>query len=104
MNNKDIIPLQHTSIAPLVEDIRQIINQSRSHVAANVNTKLYLLWSEAHEMEPGEEQIELLKLYKSGIKKVAQYMTELPYKELLQQQLHKGLEAAKAHWDNRIEE
>lgn len=98
MNNKDIIPLQNTSIAPLVEDLRQIINQSRSHVAANVNTKLYLRWSEAHEMEPGEEQplglllctegsdeqIELLQLDKSGIK-VAQYLTELPSKELLQQ-------------------
>jgi len=103
MNNKDIIPLQNTSIAPLVEDLRQIINQSRSHVAANVNTKLYLRWSEAHEMEPGEEQIELLQLDKSGIK-VAQYMTELPSKELLQSQLQKGLEAAKARRDNRIEE
>ena len=79
--------------------------------------ELYLRWLEAHEMEPGEEQplglllcteggdeqIELLQLDKSGIK-VAQYLTELPSKELLQQQLHKGLEAAKTRWDNRIEE
>ena len=103
MNNKDIIPLQNTSIAPLVEDLRQIISQSRGRVAANVNTKLYLRWSEAHEIEPSEEQIELLQLDKSGIK-VAQYMTELPSKELLQSQLQKGLEAAKARRDNRIEE
>lgn len=44
MNNKDIIPLQNTSIAPLVEDLRQIINQSRSRVAANVNVELTLLY------------------------------------------------------------
>ena len=75
--------------------------------------ELYLRWLEAHEMEPGEEQplglllcteggdeqIELLQLDKSGIK-VAQYMTELPSKELLQRQLHKGLEAAKQRWEN----
>ena len=75
--------------------------------------ELYLRWLEAHEMEPGEEQplglllcteggdeqIELLQLDKSGIK-VAQYMTELPSKELLQRQIHKGLEAARQRWDN----
>ena len=53
--------------------------------------------------EGGDEQIELLQLDKSGIK-VAQYMTELPFKELLQRQLHKGLEAARQRWENRIEE
>lgn len=59
-------------------------------------------------MEPGEEtplglllctegnreQIELLQLEKSGIK-VAQYITELPPKEVLQKQLKKLLEQAK---------
>ena len=78
--------------------------------------ELYLRWLEAHEMEPGEEQplglllcteggdeqIELLQLDKSGIK-VAQYMTELPSKELLQRQIHKGLEAASQRWENRTE-
>ena len=75
--------------------------------------ELYLRWLEAHEMEAGEEQplglllcteggdeqIELLQLDKSGIK-VAQYLTELPSKELLQRQLHKGLEAARQRWEN----
>ena len=79
--------------------------------------ELYLRWLEAHEMEAGEEQplglllcteggdeqIELLQLDKSGIK-VAQYMTELPSKELLQRQLHKGLEAARQRWENCSEE
>ena len=79
--------------------------------------ELYLRWLEAHEMEPGEEQplglllcteggdeqIALLQLDKSGIK-VAQYMTELPSKELLQRQIHKGLEAARQRWENRSED
>ncbi|MBO4772204.1 MAG: DUF1016 family protein [Bacteroidales bacterium] len=79
--------------------------------------ELYLRWLEKHEMEPGEEsplglllcteggneQIELLQLDKSGIK-VAQYMTELPPKELLQKQLQKSLAEAKARIDNQTEE
>lgn len=70
--------------------------------------ELYLRWLEAHEMEPGEEsplglllctegskeQIELLQLDKAGIK-MAQYMTELPPRELLIQQIRKSLDIAK---------
>lgn len=70
--------------------------------------ELYLRWLEANEMEPGEEpplglllctegseeQIELLQLDKSGIK-VAQYMTELPSREVLVRQIQKSLDAAR---------
>lgn len=73
--------------------------------------ELYLRWLEANEMESGEEsplglllctegnaeQIELLQLDKSGIK-VAQYLTELPSKEILQRQLRKSLDAARERW------
>ncbi len=69
--------------------------------------ELYLRWLEKYEKEPGEEtplglilcagktseQIELLQLNKSGIK-VAEYMTELPKRELLEQKLHKAVEMA----------
>jgi predicted nuclease of restriction endonuclease-like (RecB) superfamily len=79
--------------------------------------ELHLRWLEANEMEPGEEtplglllctegseeQIELLQLDKSGIK-VAQYMTELPPRDVLMHQIQKSLEAAKARFDNYIEE
>ena len=75
--------------------------------------ELYLRWLEQNEMEPGEEtplglllctegseeQIELLQLDKSGIK-VAQYMTELPPRDVLVQQIQKSLEVAKAKWGN----
>ena len=75
--------------------------------------ELYLRWLEANEMEPGEEsplglllcteggeeQIELLQLDKSGIK-VAQYMTELPPREVLIRQIQKSLEAAKVRFEN----
>lgn len=70
--------------------------------------ELYLRWLEQNEMQSGEEsplglllctegsseQIELLQLDKSGIR-VAQYLTELPSKEVLHQQLCKSLEVAR---------
>jgi len=79
--------------------------------------ELYLRWLEQNEMEPGEEtplglllctegseeQIELLQLDKSGIK-VAQYMTELPPRDVLVQQIQKSLEVAKAKCGNERKE
>ena len=70
--------------------------------------ELYLRWLELNEMQPGEEtplglllctegseeQISLLQLDKSGIR-VAQYLTELPSKEVLLRQLQKSLAVAK---------
>lgn len=70
--------------------------------------ELYLRWLEKYEMQPGEEaplglllctegsseQIELLQLDKTGIR-VAQYLTELPSKEVLLRQLQKSLAVAK---------
>lgn len=78
--------------------------------------ELYLRWLEQNEMEPGEEtplglllcteggeeQIELLQLDKAGIK-VAQYMTELPAKDVLIRQIQKSLEVAKERIGNEIE-
>ena len=55
------------------------------------------------KIEGSEEQIELLQLDKSGIK-VAQYMTELPPRDLLVQQIQKSLEVAKAKWENERQE
>ncbi len=79
--------------------------------------ELYLRWLEANEMEPGEEpplglllctegseeQIELLQLDKAGIK-VAKYLTELPSRHVLMQQIQKSLEAAKERFNNYAEE
>ena len=53
--------------------------------------------------EGSEEQIELLQLDKSGIK-VAQYMTELPPRDVLMRQIQKSLEATKARLENLIED
>lgn len=41
-----------------------------------------------------DEEIELLEVDKSGIH-VAQYLTQLPPKELFQEKLHKAIESAK---------
>jgi len=78
--------------------------------------ELYLRWLEKYEKEPGEEtslglilcagktteQIELLQLDKTGIK-VAEYMTELPKRELLEQKLHKAVELAQKRLEARAE-
>jgi predicted nuclease of restriction endonuclease-like (RecB) superfamily len=67
--------------------------------------ELYLRYLEKYEAEQGEEtpigmilcaegskeQIELLQLEKAGIR-VAEYLVELPSKELLQRKLHKVIE------------
>lgn len=78
--------------------------------------ELYLRWLEKNEMQDGEEtpmglilctegnkeQIELLQLDKAGIK-VAEYLTELPSKKLLQQKLHQALEISKKQIGNKDE-
>lgn len=77
--------------------------------------ELYLRWLEKNEMQAGEEmpiglilcaegnkeQIELLQLNKSGIK-IAEYLTELPSKKLLQQKLHQAVEISKKHIENNM--
>lgn len=74
--------------------------------------ELYLRYLEKYETEPGEnspiglilcaegskEQIELLQLGDSGIR-VAEYLTELPPKDLLKRKLHKVIELER----NRLE-
>ncbi|RXJ96079.1 hypothetical protein CRU94_04015 [Arcobacter sp. AHV-9/2010] len=73
--------------------------------------ELYLRWLSKYEKEEGEneplgiilcadkkeEQIELLELEQSGIH-VAQYLTVLPSKEILQQKLHNAIQSAKAKY------
>lgn len=71
--------------------------------------ELYLRWLAKHEQQAGEgpplglilcagkktEQIELLELDQSGIH-VAEYLTALPPRELLQQKLHAAIEISRA--------
>ncbi len=70
--------------------------------------ELYLRWLEKHEQQDGEdspvglilcagkstEQVELLQLEKSSIR-VAEYMTELPPRKLLEKKLHRAVVAAR---------
>ena len=76
--------------------------------------ELYLRWLEKNEMQEGEEaplglllctegnkeQIELLQLDKAGIK-IAEYLTELPEKNILRQKLHRTIEMAKESLENK---
>jgi len=76
--------------------------------------ELYLRWLAKHEQEEGElspigiilctgkkqEQIELLELDKSGIH-VAEYLTQLPPKALLEQRLHQAITNARQRLENK---
>jgi predicted nuclease of restriction endonuclease-like (RecB) superfamily len=76
--------------------------------------ELYLRWLDKHERRPGEEspiglilcagkkkeQIELLELGNSGIH-VAEYLTVLPSKEVLQEKLHKAIEHARQRFETQ---
>ncbi len=76
--------------------------------------ELYLRWLAKHEQETNEnpplgiilcagkkeEQIELLELGNSGIH-VAEYITTLPPKEVLEQRLHQAVKNAKRRLENK---
>ena len=79
----------------------------RFRAADKGQMELYLRWLEKHECQPGEESplglilcagksdehVELLQLERSGIR-VAEYLTELPPRELLERRLHQAIQAA----------
>ena len=76
--------------------------------------ELYLRWLEKYEQQKeeespiglilcagkSEEHVELLQLEKSGIR-VAEYMTELPPRELLQKKLHEAIILARARLEQK---
>jgi hypothetical protein len=76
--------------------------------------ELYLRWLDRHERQPDEQQplaiilcagkkretIEILDLDSSGIH-VAEYLTELPPREVLRERFHRALLAARARLDHR---
>ena len=78
---------------------------------------LYLRWLAKYEQEPGEapplgiilcsgkkqEQVELLELDASGIH-VAEYLTSLPPREVLQAKLHEAIARSRARLENRGED
>ena len=76
--------------------------------------ELYLRWLNRNERKPGEasplglilcagksdEQIELLQLDRSGIR-VAQYLTDLPQRRLLERKLHEAIRSAREQLTRR---
>ena len=76
--------------------------------------ELYLRWLDRYERQPGEEAplaiilcagkkeetVEILDLGKSGIH-VAEYLTELPPREVLQERFHRALAAARFRLEQR---
>lgn len=86
----------------------------RFHAADKGQMELYLRWLEKHDRRPGEESplglimcagksqehVELLQLDRSSIR-VAEYVTELPSREVLGQKLHAAMSAARLRMDGR---
>ena len=68
----------------------------------HLKTIMYLKDEQQREFyaEMCRMEIELLQLHKAGIK-VAEYLTELPSKKLLQQKLHKAIEISKKQMENK---
>ena len=80
----------------------------RFQAADKGQMELYLRWLEQHDTQSGEESpiglilcadkseehVELLRLKDSGIR-VAQYLTELPPKKLLEKKLHQAIQLAR---------
>jgi predicted nuclease of restriction endonuclease-like (RecB) superfamily len=80
----------------------------RFQAADKGQMELYLRWLEAHDVRPGEEaplglilcagksdeHVKLLRLDHSGIR-VAEYLTELPPRELLEKKLHAAVQRAR---------
>jgi hypothetical protein len=76
--------------------------------------ELYLRWLDRHERQPGEEApvgiilcagkkretVEYLDLDKRGIH-VAEYLTELPPRELLRRRFSRALAVARAHLEQQ---
>lgn len=79
--------------------------------------ELYLRWLQKHDRRPGEEvpiglilcaeksaeHVELLELEASGIR-VAEYLTELPPRPLLERKLHDAIALARRQLAERAEE
>lgn len=86
----------------------------RFQAADKGQMELYLRWLEAHERQPGEappiglilcagkstEHVELLQLKKSGIR-VAEYLTELPPRKVLEHKLHEAIRVAREQLASR---
>lgn len=89
----------------------------RFRAADKGQMELYLRWLEKHERQPGEEpplglilcagksdeHVELLQLERSGMR-VAEYLTELPPREVLERRLHEALRAARGRLSTALED
>ncbi|MBU2511777.1 DUF1016 family protein [bacterium] len=90
------------------------LKQGNFKAAYKGQMELYLRWLAKYEQEAGEneplglilctgkkeEQIELLELDQSGIH-VAEYLTVLPTKEVLQQKLHEAIAKSRLRLENK---
>ena len=99
------------------KNLRHMMRFAEAKAEYKGQMELYLRWLAKHEQEHGEapplgiilcsgkkqEQIELLELDSSG-SHVAEYLTSLPPKEVLQAKLHQAIASSRARLENRGED
>ena len=103
----DSITIQNNNIMPLVDDLRQIINQTRSRVAVNVNAELTLMyWHIGERINRevlGNERAEYGKQIIATLSQQLQwshFVEVIPLKDDLQREFYLTL-AASERWSIR---
>lgn len=117
--NRDMLKVSQVMTQSLIQDLCQIVDQTRNYVATTVNHGLTLMYwhigerinrgvLENQRAEYGKQIVvtvaRQLQVEYGAKGKVAQYLTELPSRDILKRQIQKLLECAKARFDNIIEE
>jgi hypothetical protein len=106
----EIIPLKE----PLQRDFYAEMCRIERWSVRTLREKINGRWLEKHEQQAGEEypiglilcagksteQVELLQLEKSGIR-VAEYLTGLPPREILEKKLHEAIQHARQKLENK---
>ena len=106
---KEIKPIVSTDISAmgavvgnLMNDLRQIIDEARIHVASTANYELTMMYWHIGERINRDVLGNERATYGKQI--VPQVATQLPPRDVLIQQIQKSLEVAKAKWGNEIKE
>lgn len=105
--SNDSLAVLHTRKG-VTADVKQMVAKSRQELAQVANATITLLYwrigmSIHSEILKKKEQIELLELGKSGIH-VAEYLTELPSRNLLEKKLHAAIKTSRELMNAKVPE
>lgn len=108
--SEDCALSNNTPTTSLISDLKQIVDQCRNRVALNVNAELTMMyWHIGERINRdvlGNQRAEYGKQIVASVSRQLQeeYLTELPSREVLKQQIQKSLAAARERHDFFIED